>query len=172
MGKVAIAVDPASCAKAGLEHLRLGLLLDVALAVEFLPCALGRHVPNQAEDWARKPGAIEFPNNRPSYSGIAIWIPAIEFILIIENNGDTVRFGRRAAPFEDFLSLIHAHVVMHPSAIHHLQLRSIPQRIVRLSIFELLFAVEIMDAYLSHAQRAFGGPMFPRSRSCHSWDCR
>ena len=46
------------------------------------------------------------------------------------------------APFQNFLRPVHPHVVMHEAGFHHLRLRGIRQRIMRLRVFQLAFTVD------------------------------
>src|SRR6202795_3500493 len=53
-----------------------------------------------------------------------------------------MRERRRSGPLQNFLSPVHAHVVVHPSGRDHLHLGGVPERVVGLGILKLRFGVE------------------------------
>ena len=65
------------------------------------------------------------------------WVAAVEFVLVVEAYGNLVRYGWRWRPFENFLSPVHAQVVVHPAGVDHLHLSGVPERVVSLGVFEL-----------------------------------
>jgi hypothetical protein len=81
-------------------------------------------------------------DNGPRDSRVAVRVAAVEFIFVIQVNRRLEGPRRSLAPFQNFFGPVHAHIVVHKAGLHHLQLRGIPQRIMRLRIFQLAFAVD------------------------------
>ena len=81
-------------------------------------------------------------DNGPRDSGVAVRVAAIEFIFVIQVDRHLEGPRRGLAPFQNLLGPIHAHVVVHEAGLHHLHLRGVPQRIMRLRIFQLALAID------------------------------
>ena len=91
-----------------------------------------------SKDGPLRPCSVKLPPDRPGNSRISIRITSIEFMLIVKLNSDVISLSGGRRPPQNFLSPIHAEIVVHPPVDDHLTLRRVPQRIVRLGVFHLL----------------------------------
>ena len=78
------------------------------------------------------------PADGPGDAGVAVRVPSVQFVFVVEIDRDLHRIVGGFRPLQDLLAPVHAHVSMHLSRFHHFHLCRIPERIVRFSLLELL----------------------------------
>jgi hypothetical protein len=70
-------------------HTLSPILLDILLTVELLSYTSRGHVPNLNKDRSLEPWTVELSDDRPRNAGVAVGIAAVEFILIVQINGNS-----------------------------------------------------------------------------------
>ena len=75
------------------------ILFNICPAIELAARAGAGHEANLAEDGALEPRAIKLPHDGPGNARVAVRVAAVEFVLVIEADGDPVGQGwRRRTP--------------------------------------------------------------------------
>src|SRR6202789_3984783 len=65
----------------------------------------------------------------------------------------------RWGPLEDFLGPVHAHAVVHPAVVDHLELRGVPEIVVRAALLHFFEGVERGARVTGMLAEGFGGPV-------------
>lgn len=79
---------------------------------------------------------------KPGDVGERIRVAAVDKVFVIDRERRFKGNLRRGAPFNNLLSPVHAHVVMHVSRVFHLVHRGVPVRVVGLRVLELPASVD------------------------------
>lgn len=77
------------------------------------------------------------PRHRPQYAHVAVGRAPVKRVPVVQTERDTVGFGGRFSPFEDFFRPIHSKVRRDFSSSDEFVLARVPQVVVRFAVFEL-----------------------------------
>mmetsp|Transcript_107095 Transcript_107095/g.308121 ORF Transcript_107095/g.308121 Transcript_107095/m.308121 type:complete len:319 (-) Transcript_107095:788-1744(-) len=110
-----------------------------------LPLAAGViHEADFAEDRALGPAHVVYPANAPHAAHIAVRVPAVELVAVVEPDRLGQRLLRARRPLEYLLRPVHPQETVHLALTHHLQLGRVPQIIVGLPGLQLRGCVQVL----------------------------
>merc|ERR1719440_2022017 len=88
------------------------------------------------------------PHHTPSHASIAVWVPAIQGILVIKFDANLEWLFWALGPLKNLLRPIHAHEAVHLASSAKLVLSCIPQLIMGFRLLKLAAGVNILSLVL------------------------
>jgi DNA polymerase III alpha subunit len=135
-------------------------LLDsckIALHIEYSFQSLVVHIADVAEDRPLGPRPVMLAE-APGNPGITVGVAPVHLIGVVQRQGTVECFLRSGAPFKDFLSPVHAQVVVHGSQLGQLPLCCIPIRVMGLSLLQLGKRIQHRPSVLLVKREALPSP--------------
>lgn len=120
-------------------------LRNICIDVEFFLAAVSVHIADFPEDRTIEPRAIMDATDRPHDPGVTIGVTPIEFVAIVECDGDPYSLFWIFGPFEDFLGPVHTHITVNFSGTKQFILCSVPEGVMCTRLIELFKIVYIFS---------------------------
>src|SRR5918998_2337268 len=133
-------------------------LLDVLFGLGLALQPSGGHVAHRAVHLPLLPAPVVLAED-PCDVGVRVWVPSVEEVLVVEVERCREGLPGRCAAFQDLLSPVHPHVVVHVARVTHLVHRRVPVLVVGLGVLELLAGVEVLTLVVFLLLKGFSGPV-------------
>mmetsp|Transcript_6720 Transcript_6720/g.14480 ORF Transcript_6720/g.14480 Transcript_6720/m.14480 type:complete len:235 (+) Transcript_6720:453-1157(+) len=99
-----------------------------------------------------------YTHDAPSHSHVPIGIVSVQRKPIVQIQADLQRRLRIGRPLQHLFRPVHAQKSVHPSGLHQLDLRRVPQVVVRLRRSELFFGINVFPGILAVQLQAVARP--------------